>query len=80
MGLTAFGSIYHNDNAGGFTAMVSLENIQLSVRTWPHPGKVNLDIYCASVLPASDNLASDLFDLLTGFFNGIPEQRQIIYR
>ena len=67
--LNALGSVYHNFEEGGFTAIVCLTESHLSIHSWPEFGVVTADVFLS-------NYRNDNSEKARGIMNSIIELYQ----
>jgi len=77
--LQTLGTVYHNFNPGGFTAVLCLSESHISIHTWPEYNKVNLDIYLSNYLKENDGTVDTIFEAMKTFFDAsVIQQHKLI--
>jgi S-adenosylmethionine decarboxylase len=78
--LQALGSIYHNFEGGGFTAVICLSESHISIHTWPEYQMLNVDIYLSNYKRINNQTVKELFEALKVYFGGTVTQLHKIDR
>lgn len=68
--LKDLGSVFHNFEGGGFTAVVCLSESHISIHTWPEYALLNMDIYLSNFSRVNDGVVEQIFDSLQQYFGG----------
>jgi len=68
--LKDLGSVFHNFEGGGFTAVVCLSESHISIHTWPEYALLNMDIYLSNFSRVNDGAVEQLFASLQQYFGG----------
>lgn len=68
--LKDLGSVFHNFEGGGFTAVVCLSESHISIHTWPEYALLNMDIYLSNFSRVNDGAVAQIFEALQQYFGG----------
>ncbi|MBL7703983.1 MAG: S-adenosylmethionine decarboxylase [Taibaiella sp.] len=68
--LKDLGSVFHNFEGGGFTAVVCLSESHISIHTWPEYALLNMDIYLSNFSRVNDGAVAQIFEALQHYFGG----------
>lgn len=78
--LRKLGSVVHDFEPVGFTAVVCLSESHLSIHTWPEHLLINLDIYLSNYERANDDAVQLLFNRIKEYFGADTITVQTIIR
>ena len=74
------GSVFHDFENGGFTAVVCLTESHLSIHTWPENSYITFDIFLSNYLKDNRELTRRLYVSVKEYFNASVLFEQIIDR
>ena len=74
------GSVFHNFEGGGYTAVVCLTESHLSVHTWPENRYVTFDIFLSNYLKDNREITRRLYEAVKEYFNATVLFEQVIDR
>ncbi len=74
------GSVFHNFEGGGYTAVVCLTESHLSVHTWPENRYVTFDIFLSNYLKDNREITRRLYEAVKEHFNATVLFEQVIDR
>jgi S-adenosylmethionine decarboxylase len=74
------GSVFHDFEGGGFTAVVCLTESHLSIHTWPENSYITFDIFLSNYLKDNRELTRRLYLKVKEYFNATVLFEQIIDR
>lgn len=74
------GSVYHNFDSGGFTAVVCLTESHLSIHTWPEHNYLTFDIFLSNYLKDNRALTYKMYESVKSHFDATVLFEQVIQR
>jgi S-adenosylmethionine decarboxylase len=78
--LRKLGTVVHDFEPAGFTAVVCLSESHLSIHTWPEHLLINLDIYLSNYERTNDDTVQQLFNGIKAYFDADTITVQTIIR
>jgi len=78
--LSSTGSVYHQFNEEGYTAVIGLTESHLSIHTWPEFGRLTYDIFLSNFRQVNDGICEHISTEIQTYFGGLVTQIHRIER